>query len=229
MQNNLLNTRARMKKDKKNVKRWKLFVFHIEMWQKISIFVASLKSIMMITVEEFKQFKAFARQDGAILGLIMSAAFFAFIASLANPSWQFAYLLGTIAVPVFVALRVRNYRDKIVQKRVSFRRAAAYSMQCFGYSSLVIAIVVYIYFQFFDHGMMIANMRRFFDSPEMAQAMKLYGVKKAMFDAQLTLMSSLRPIDVAFTMISNTLFGGLACSLLVAVFSKRNPRKITNY
>lgn len=182
----------------------------------------------MITVEELKQFKAFARQDGAILGLIMSASFFAFIASLANPSWQLAYLLATIAVPVFVALRVRNYRDRIVQKRVSFRRAAAYSMQCFGYSSLVIAIVVYVYFQFFDHGAVIANMRGFFESPEMEQAMKLYGVKKAMVDAQLATMSSLRSIDVAFSVISNTLFCGLACSLLVAVLSKRNPRKITN-
>ena len=96
----------------------------------------------MITIEEYKQLKSFARLDGAILGGIMSGTFFAFIASLSNMSWQLAYVLGIIAVPVFVAMRVRNYRDNIVRKRVSFRRAAAYSMHCFGYSSLILAIVM---------------------------------------------------------------------------------------
>ena len=183
----------------------------------------------MITIEEYKQLKAFARLDGAILGGIMSGTFFAFIASLSNMSWQLAYVLGIIAVPVFVAMRVRNYRDNIVRKRVSFRRAAAYSMHCFGYSSLILAIVMYVYFQYFDHGMMLANLRNYFAMPEMQEAMKIYGVDKSVFDDQLTVMSSLRPIDVAFSMISNTLFAGLGCSLLVAVISRRTPKAINNY
>ena len=93
----------------------------------------------MITVEEYKQLKAFARLDGAVLGVIMSVTFFAFVACLTNAAWQMAYVIGLVAVPVFVAYRVRIYRDKIVRKRVSFRRAAAYSMHCFGYSSLILS------------------------------------------------------------------------------------------
>ena len=182
----------------------------------------------MITVEEYKQLKAFARIDGAILGGIMCGTFFAFIASLSNMAWQLVYLLGIIAVPVFVAMRVRNYRDNIVRKRVSFRRAAAYSMHCFGYSSLILAIVMYVYFQYFDHGMMLTSLRNYFAMPEMQEAMKIYGVDKSIFDDQLTVMSSLRPIDVAFSMISNTLFAGLGCSLLVAVVSRRTPKAVNN-
>ena len=182
----------------------------------------------MITVEEYKQLKAFARIDGAILGGIMCGTFFAFIASLSNMAWQLVYLLGIIAVPVFVAMRVRNYRDNIVRKRVSFRRAAAYSMHCFGYSSLILAIVMYVYFQYFDHGMMLTSLRNYFSMPEIQEAMKIYGVDKSIFDDQLTVMSSLRPIDVAFSMISNTLFAGLGCSLLVAVVSRRTPKAVNN-
>ena len=182
----------------------------------------------MITVEEYKQLKAFARIDGAILGGIMCGTFFAFIASLSNMAWQLVYLLGIIAVPVFVAMRVRNYRDNIVRKRVSFRRAAAYSMHCFGYSSLILAIVMYVYFQYFDHGMMLTSLRNYFAMPEMQEAMKIYGVDKSIFDDQLAVMSSLRPIDVAFSMISNTLFAGLGCSLLVAVISRRTPKAVNN-
>lgn len=178
----------------------------------------------MITVSEYKQLKAFARVDGAILGGIMSATFFAFLASFSSTSWQLAYMLGMVAVPVFVALRVRNYRDRILQQRVSFRRAAAYSMHCFGYSSLILAIVMYVYFQFFDQGTMLANMRSYFNSPEMLQAMKVYGIERSLLDAQLTVMSTLRPIDFAFSMISNTLFAGMGCSLLIAIISRRNPR-----
>lgn len=178
----------------------------------------------MITVEEYKQLKAYARLDGAVLGMIMCGTFFAFLANLTNTAWQIAYMIGFVAVPVFVAYRVRNYRDNIVQKRVSFRRAAAYSMHCFGYSSLIFAIVMYIYFQFFDHGTMLANLRSYIEAPEMQEAMKIYGVDKSLFDDQFAVMSSLRPIDVAFSMISNTLLAGLGCSLLVAVISRRTPR-----
>lgn len=182
----------------------------------------------MITIEEYKQLKAFARLDGAVLGVIMSVTFFAFVACLTNAAWQMAYLAGIVAVPVFVAYRVRNYRDKIVRKRVSFRRAAAYSMHCFGYSSLILAIVMYIYFQYFDHGMMLANLRSYIEAPEMQEAMKISGVQKSLFEDQFTVMAALRPIDVAFSMISNTLFSGLACSLLIAVISRRTPRAIQN-
>ena len=101
-------------------------------------------------------------------------------------------------------------------------------MHCFGYSSLILAIVMYVYFQYFDHGMMLANLRNYFAMPEMQEAMKIYGVDKSIFDDQLTVMSSLRPIDVAFSMISNTLFAGLGCSLLVAVISRRTPKAINN-
>ena len=132
----------------------------------------------MITVEEYKQLKAFARLDGAMLGVIMCVTLFASIAALGNPAWQTLSLIGMVAVPVFVAFRVRNYRDNIVKKRVSFRRAAAYSMHCFGYSSLILAIVMYIYFQYFDHGMMLANFRSYIDTPEMQEAIKMSGLKK---------------------------------------------------
>lgn len=182
----------------------------------------------MITTSEYQQLKAFARVDGAVLGLIMSATFYMFVSSLSNPAWQLAYILGIVAAPLFVALRVRNYRDKIVQKRVSFRRAVAYSMLCFGYASLIVALVVYVYFQFFDHGMMVENMKGYFAAPEMQQAMKIYGIERSVLNEQISAMSNLRPIDAAFSMISNTLIAGMGCSLFIAVFSKRNPRVKVN-
>ncbi|MDY4539611.1 MAG: DUF4199 domain-containing protein [Prevotella sp.] len=180
----------------------------------------------MITREEYKQLKAFARIDGAILGVIMMATFMAFVHSFTDAFWQIAYIIGIIVVPVFVALRVRNYRDKIVEKRVSFRRAAGYSMFCFGYASLVFSLSVLVYLQYFDNGTLLMGLQEYFRTPEMAQAMKAYGVDAATMKQEVDALSSLRPVDVAFTMISNTLMSGLFCSLFIAVISRREPRRV---
>ena len=180
----------------------------------------------MITREEYKQLKAFARVDGAILGVIMMATFMAFVHSFTDAFWQIAYIIGIIVVPVFVALRVRNYRDKIVEKRVSFRRAAGYSMFCFGSASLVFSLSVLVYLQYFDNGTLLMGLQEYFRTPEMAQAMKAYGVDAATMKQEVDALSSLRPVDVAFTMISNTLMSGLFCSLFIAVISRREPRRV---
>ena len=99
-------------------------------------------------------------------------------------------------------------------------------MHCFGYASLVLAIVMYVYFQYFDHGMMLASMKEYFSAPEVQKAMKAYNVEKSVFDDMLATISAQRPIDVAFSMISNTLFTGLGCSILIAVISRRSPRAV---
>ncbi len=179
----------------------------------------------MITKEEYIQLKAFARIDGLVLGGIMMATFLTFVRSLTDAGWQIAYIIGLVFVPVFVAMRVRNYRDRIVEKRVSFRRAAAYSMFCFGYASLVFSLAVLLYLQFFDNGGLLAGLQEYFRSPEMAEAMRNYGVSAANMKAELDAVSVLRPVDVAFSMISNTLITGLVCSLVIAMLSRREPRK----
>lgn len=181
----------------------------------------------MITVTEYKQLKAFARVDGAILGLIMMGTFLIFVHSLVDASWQIGYMIGLVFVPVFVALRVRNYRDKIVEKRVSFRRAMAYSMLCFGYASLIFALGVLVYLQYFDKGSLLMGIQEYFKSPEMQQALKMYGTSGVNLKQEIDALSALRPVDVAFSMITNTLMSGMLCSFIIAMFSRREPRKIS--
>lgn len=180
----------------------------------------------MITVEEYKQFKAFTRQDGAFIGVLMSVIFFVFVKSFTNPSMQFVYLLGMISVPVLVAMRVRNYRDKIVMKRISKRRAFGYCLSCFMYGSLILALSVFVYFQYLDHGVFISTLREYFAMPEMKEAMKVYGLDPAIMKQQLSDLQTLRPVDVAISVISNTFTSGMFCSLVIALLSRREPRVV---
>lgn len=182
----------------------------------------------MITPEEYNQFKAFTRQDGALTGVLMSVVFFVFIASFTRPALQLLYILGMISVPILIAMRVRNYRDKIVMARISKRRAFGYSLSCFMYGSLILALTVFAYFQFFDHGSFINTLQTYFAMPEMEQALKMYGMSPAVLKEELNAMQELRAIDVALSMITNTFTIGIFCSLIIALFSRREPRTNKN-
>lgn len=178
----------------------------------------------MISVQEYKQFKAYARFDGALLGVVMSVAFFLFIYSVAYPSFQIWYIIAMIFVPVFAALRVRNYRDKVVKTRVSKMRVMGYSMTCFIYASLVLALMVFLYFQFVDKGFFLSHLHGMFSTEEMRVAMKAYGLDKVSLEEQLRSFEELRPVDVALSMVWNAFFAGIFCSILVALFTRREPR-----
>lgn len=180
----------------------------------------------MITIEEYKQFKAYTRQDGAIIGVLMSVIFFIFVKSFTNPSMQLLYFLGMISVPVVVAMRVRNYRDKIVMKRISKRRAFGYCLSCFMYGSLILALSVFVYFQYMDKGSFITTLSEYFAMPEMKEAMKIYGLDPAMMKQQLSELQELRPVDVAISVISNTFMSGMFCSLIIALLSRREPKMV---
>ncbi|MCI6447840.1 MAG: DUF4199 domain-containing protein, partial [Prevotella sp.] len=88
------------------------------------------------------------------------------------------------------------------------------------------SLSVLVYLQYFDNGTLLMGLQEYFRTPEMAQAMKAYGVDAATMKQEVDALSSLRPVDVAFTMISNTLMSGLFCSLFIAVISRREPRRV---
>ena len=83
-----------------------------------------------------------------------------------------------------------------------------------------------LYLQYFDKGSLLAGLQEYFRSPEMAEAMKNYGVNASSMKAELDAVSMLRPVDVAFSMISNTLITGLVCSVIIALLSRREPKKV---
>lgn len=178
----------------------------------------------MKSYQEYKQFKAFTRFDGALLGGIMCLVFFAFIASMNNPSYQLLYIIGMFTIPVFAIIRLRNYRDVVVAEKISRLRAFGYTMSCFIHASLILAIVVFIYFQYFDKGAFISQLQSYFNMAEMQEAIKVYGLDAASLKKQISEMETLRPVDVAFSMITNTIITGGICSLLISFFIRTSPR-----
>lgn len=178
----------------------------------------------MITPEEYKQFKAFTRQDGALVGAVMALCFLLLRGSLSDPSLQFAYIMGMLSVPVLIALRVRNYRDKVVRGRISKMRIFGFCISCFMYASLILGMVVFVYFKYFDQGTFVGALKTYISMPEMQKAIVAYGVTAAEIKNELDAMAALRPVDVALSMITNTFTVGLFCSAFITLFSRREAR-----
>lgn len=179
-----------------------------------------------MTIQEYNQLKAFARQDGALLGVVMAVTFGFFIASVAHPEFQMGYIIGMLAVPVVAAMRLRNYRDKVVEGKVSFMRRFGFLMSCFLYASLVIAIVAFVYFQFMDGGFFLSHLKEYFNMPEMSAVIKGYGMDEKMLREQIEGLESLRPIDVSMSLIANTIFMGGLVSMVISMFCRREARRV---
>ena len=173
-----------------------------------------------MTPQEYVQLKAFARQDGALLSLVMIGAFACYILGMSQPLLTFVALMTIAATPFFVASRLRHYRDYGRQGRLSFGLGYAYSILTFFYGGLLLTAATFIYFAYLDNGYLISQFTDILQSPESQQAMKFYGVDQEMNDS-LRILSELRPIDYALNVLSSVILSGFFWGLPIALFMRK--------
>lgn len=174
--------------------------------------------------EEFRQLTAFARIDGAIIGILWIASFFCFIGEFRVPLLSFAAIIMSAGSLVAAAVRVRKFRDTVRGGTLTFGRAMLYSMLIFFYASLLMALAQFIYFQFIDNGFLMNQYISILSTPEYGRlAKELYGIEAdEMLEMVRTVASSLRPIDIAFQFLTLNIILGLVVSLPVALITKRS-------
>ena len=96
----------------------------------------------MIDVVKITQTKAFARQDGAILGAVWIASFASTMWSV-TPGYALLSLLANIlaiSTPFVVAKRLKAFRDDALDGTISFRRGLFYCAQTFFNATLLLTI-----------------------------------------------------------------------------------------
>ena len=184
----------------------------------------------MTKSQEYIQLKAFARQDGLIMGLLWSMAFACFVGSVGSTSSSSAMLsllfqLTLIASPFVVARMVRRYRDNIIGGTISFRRGYGYSMMVFLDATLILAIIVWAYIEFLDNGRLMNGIMQTFHAEEMQPMLQAYGLKQTEIDSELQALSETRTVDLLFSLIWTNLIVGFIVSWFVALVSKRTRRQ----
>ena len=179
----------------------------------------------MATREEYEQLKAFARIDGAIVGGLWIVSFAFFIGEFYNPFLGFVSLLvGTFSL-VFAALRLRKFRDNVLEGVISFRRALVYSMLTYFYAALLMAAAQFVYFQFIDQGFLLSQYDAVTQTQEFKDMLNVYGIRPDEMKLAMDNIAALRPIDIALQFLSTNIILGLAVSLPIAVMLKSKYKR----
>lgn len=179
----------------------------------------------MTTREEYEQIKAFARIDGTIMGVMWIISFACFIAQFYMPLLNMAALIFGIASIIVSAIRLRNFRDNILDGVISYWRAYGYSLLTYFYAALLLAAAQYIYFQFIDHGFLLNQYTAMTSSPEFKSMMTLYGIKADEMKLTMDTIATLRPIDIALQFLTTNLFFGIVISWPMAALIKSKYKR----
>lgn len=175
-----------------------------------------------MTIAEYTQLKAFARIDGAYLGVAWIISFAFYIYGLSSP---FLGLCGTtIAVlsPFFAAMRLRKFRDSARDGVMSFGRGMAYYIFMFLYASILFALAQYVYFAYIDGGYLLDTYTAIMDTPEAEAMMGAYGITKQQMTENLSLLGQTEPIYIVLNILTMNLFAGVIMSLPSAAIMKRS-------
>ena len=99
----------------------------------------------MISQEEYIQLKAFARQDGLLIGALWIITFGCFVGSMSAPDIQIGFIAGVIATPFVMYYRLKRFRNNILDGSISYGRALTFCLLTTAYASLIIAAATMIY------------------------------------------------------------------------------------
>ena len=180
-----------------------------------------------MTPEEYKQLKAFARQDGALLSILWIVAMACYIQGLNSPTLGLVAMLLIVASPFYAANRLRKFRDEARAGIISFMRAYGYTVLTYFYGGLLLAVAVFAYFQFIDNGFLMGKLMDILNTEEGQQMVKIYGMKEEISQGMEEL-SKMRPIDYALNMLTVVISTGFILGLPTAALMQRQTAKVGN-
>lgn len=159
------------------------------------------------------------------MGVMWIISFACFIAQFYMPLLNMAALIFGIASIIVSAIRLRNFRDNILDGVISYWRAYGYSLLTYFYAALLLAAAQYIYFQFIDHGFLLNQYTAMTSSPEFKSMMTLYGIKADEMKLTMDTIATLRPIDIALQFLTTNLFFGIVISWPMAALIKSKYKR----
>ncbi len=173
-----------------------------------------------MTPQEYVQLKAFARQDGALLSLLWIGALVCYIQGLTNPLLGMVAVLLIVVSPFFAANRLRHFRDEAREGIISFGRGYAYTVLTFFYAGLLLAVAMFVYFNFIDNGYLLGKFTEMLNMEENRKVLKMYGMTDEI-NQGLKELAALRPIDYALNMLTINIMTGFFLGLPIAALMQR--------
>ena len=174
-----------------------------------------------MTPAEYIQLKAFARIDGAYVGVAWIISFALYIYGLSSPLLGMCGVMIALFSPFVAALRLRRFRDIARDGIISFRRSMAYYIYIFFYASLLFALAQYIYFAYIDGGYLVRSYAALMESPETMAMMKDYGLTEKQMTDNIAMLGEVNPIYIVLNILTMNIAVGIVMSIPVAAMMKR--------
>ena len=125
-----------------------------------------------------------------------------------------------VCSPFYAANRLRHFRDYAREGLISFLRGYAYMVLVFFYAGLLLAAVLFVYFNFIDQGYLMGKFTEIMATKESQQALSMYGLTSQM-EQTMKELAALRPIDHAVNMLTFTITAGLLVGIPTAALMQR--------
>lgn len=172
-----------------------------------------------MTSQDLKQLRAFARQDGAILGAAWMASFVCAMLSMESMGMAALSNLLALATPFLVAYRLGRFRDRALGGYVSFGRALLYCAHTFANATLLLTVAQFLYLRYVDDSYLLYVVDTYRQLLETAQGMdpkEVAGLVEA--------LNGITPLAWVSAFMIGDLLVGAALSPLIAWVGHRRSR-----
>lgn len=173
----------------------------------------------MTFAESYTQLKAFARIDGAKVGLFWVISFALFVGSFTYPVCGMLWMTTMILTPFLVGVLTNRYAKEVLDKPISYRRAYFYSVLVTIYAALILALAQWVYFQYLDHGFVVNTYISMLGDKNVSDMMSQMGYGTEQLTQLTDLLKSMRPIDIALQILSSNFIAGAIYSLTTALYA----------
>lgn len=182
--------------------------------------------------DNFRLINTFSMRNGIVLGLFGILTLAAFRWSLSMPFFAALFNIMVLASPLLGGWLTFQFRKSVAanQDSFSFMSGFLHSLFMGFYASLWIALAVFVYLQYFDHGMIFAAYEQMLDTPEMSQYLQLSGINAQIEEmtenggvhGMIEVMQSVGAAPYATFSIYMSLIFGPLISAIIGLLARRS-------
>ena len=180
---------------------------------------------------QFRQTNAFAMNYAVLFGLYWIAGLACFVNSFNIAGASFGFMLVIVTVPFLGMFLVNRFRKRVCGGLLTFTRGYMFSLLLYFYAALLLAVGVYLHFEFLDGGSFFNSYMAYLDSPEVKRLFETGGMEQLAGGISLKDMKNiaeafqdLSAVAIAANILDFSIFSGLIISLPTALLAMRRPK-----
>lgn len=185
-------------------------------------------------IPPFSQTNAYAMLHGLLVGVWSVAVFTVFVWSLSNPALSTLYLFAVMMSPVLVIMTTIRFRREVAEanSRFTFGRGFSHTLLVSVYGSLWLAIAIFVYLTWLDHGFIFDAYTAQWQTPEMIDLFKATELDKQIAEAtggltpvqMIDAMRQVSPPNYAVMAVYGGFMAGMPLALIGGLLCRRSPR-----